>query len=203
MRVEQDLIPVGRKNRPGTKNSMKYITLHETGNTAQSADARAHAKYLRGEGRDTSWHYTVDDTRAVQHLPDSEAGYHAGDRVGNASSIGIEVCVNQDGDLRRAYENTAELCRMLCEKHNIPRENIVFHHKWNGKDCPKNLRRGVPFSFAAFLKLVDEEAPSDWAKADWERAKTLGITDGARPKEVATREEVVSMILRATKQKGE
>ena len=203
MIIEQDLIPKGRKNRPGKKNTMQFITLHETGNTAHGADARSHAKYLKGEGRDTSWHYTVDDTRAVRHLPDDEVGYHAGSTAGNASSIGIEVCVNADGDLKRAYENTAFLCRKLCKEHGIPHENIVFHHKWNGKDCPKNLRRGVPFSFAEFLNLVRDDAVSPWAKTEWERAKTLGITDGTRPKDTASREEVVCMILRAMKQKGE
>jgi len=201
MILEQDFIPQGRKNRPGRKNSMQYITLHETGNTAKGADSRAHATYLKGE-RDVSWHYTVDDTRAVQHLPDSEVGFHAGDRTGNDNSIGIEVCVNGDGNLTRAYENTALLCKMLCEKHGIPKENIVFHHKWNGKDCPKNLRRNIPFSFAHFLRLM-EDAPSAWAKELWNEAKNLGITDGTRPKDAASREEVACMILRAMKQKGE
>lgn len=40
---------------------------------------------------------------------------------------------------------------------------------------------------------------SKWAKKEWERATELGITDGARPGAVATREEVAAMILRATK----
>lgn len=201
MILEQDLIPQGRKNRPGRKNSMKFITLHETGNPSKGADARAHAKYLKGDV-EVSWHYTVDDLRAVQHLPDGEVGFHAGDRAGNDNSIGIEVCVNGDGNLKAAYENCAKLCTILCEKHGIPRENIVFHNKWNGKDCPKNLRRNIPFSFAQFLRLM-EDAPSDWAVETWKKAKELGITDGSRPKDTASREEVVCMILRAMEQKGE
>ncbi len=194
------MIPKGSKNRPGRKNTMRYITLHETGNTSRGANARAHAKYLKG-GCEESWHYTVDSDRAVQHLPDEEVGFHAGTREGNDNSIGIEVCVNSDGDLKKAYENTARLCKSLCQKHGIARENIVFHRHWNGKDCPKNLRRGVPFSFETFLALMD--APSDWASASWAQGKALGLCDGTRPTGYATREEVVCMLLRAMNQKGE
>ena len=48
-----------------------------------------------------SWHYTVDDHAIVQHLPDYETAYHAGDGKdgpGNTTSIGIEICVNAGGD---------------------------------------------------------------------------------------------------------
>ena len=45
--ISRDFIPPGRKNRPGKANPCKYITIHETGNTAQSADAQAHASYLK------------------------------------------------------------------------------------------------------------------------------------------------------------
>ncbi|MBU5669672.1 N-acetylmuramoyl-L-alanine amidase [Peptoniphilus sp. MSJ-1] len=41
--------------------------------------------------------------------------------------------------------------------------------------------------------------PSDWAKKEWQEGIDLGITDGTRPKDTATREEVNSMIVRALK----
>lgn len=202
MTIEQDFIPKGNKNRPGRTNPMRYITLHETGNESVGADARAHAKYLKTAS--VSWHYTVDSKRAVQHLPDNEDAFHAGDGSGegNRASIGIEVCVNRDGNLEQAYRNTAKLCKRLCKKHKIPYENIVFHHKWNGKDCPKHLRRNQPFSFQEFLALVREDTPSDWAKAAWETAVARGITDGSRPQDAATREEVVCILLRALESEG-
>lgn len=36
----------------------------------------------------------------------------------------------------------------------------------------------------------------DWGRTELERAKQLGLTDGARPLDLATRQEVVSMIVR-------
>ena len=64
--ITQEWIPAGRINRPGKTNPMQYITIHETGNTAAGADARAHASYLRNVNAKVSWHYTVDSrtTRA-------------------------------------------------------------------------------------------------------------------------------------------
>lgn len=41
-----------------------------------------------------------------------------------------------------------------------------------------------------------ENKPSNWAENEWEKGKELGITDGTRPKDIATREEVVAMLVR-------
>ena len=43
----------------------------------------------------------------------------------------------------------------------------------------------------------DKNKPSDWAAADWQLAQELGITDGTRPLDNVTRQEMVVMILRA------
>lgn len=45
----------------------------------------------------------------------------------------------------------------------------------------------------------DIEKPSNWAKDEFEEAKKLGITDGTRPGDMATREEVAIMNLRVYK----
>ena len=44
---------------------------------------------------------------------------------------------------------------------------------------------------------VKDETVSEWAKESLEKGKELGITDGTRPKEYATREEVITMIVRS------
>ena len=43
---------------------------------------------------------------------------------------------------------------------------------------------------------VSKDKPSNWAKEAWEWAIENGITDGTRPKEPATREEIVTMLYR-------
>lgn len=173
--IIEDIIPKGYKNRPGYKNSMTYLTIHETGNSSKGANAKAHAGALKGSyGQDTpaSWHYTVDDTVAYRHLPDNESGYHTGDggqgqstktniKGGGAlNSIGIETCVNSDGDFIKAVENAAWLAAQLCKKYNIPISNIVQHNFWksttypSGKNCPQNLRAGKCGGWDGFISKV-------------------------------------------------
>ena len=159
--IQEHIISDGRKNRPGRDtNPDTYITIHETGNTAKGADAAAHGAYLdsaAGEDALVSWHYTVDDHAIVQHLPDYETAYHAGDGKdgpGNATSIGIEICVNAGGDFEAAKANAAALVRLLMEEHGIPLDNVVQHNRWNGKDCPKTIR-ATAGAWEAFLALCN------------------------------------------------
>ncbi|MDU3680761.1 MAG: N-acetylmuramoyl-L-alanine amidase [Flavonifractor plautii] len=158
--IQTYLIAQEADNRPGGSNPCKYITIHETGNAAKGADAAAHGAYLdsaAGEDDLVSYHYTVDDHAIVQHLPDTETAYHAGDGAdgpGNTTSIGIEICVNQDGDFERAKANAASLVRLLMGEHGIPLDKVVQHNQWNGKDCPKTIR-ATPGGWEAFLDLCD------------------------------------------------
>ena len=164
--IIRELIPQGRANRPGGSNPDTYITIHETGNYAVGANAAAHASWLKGDdaaGKKISYHYTVDDHSIYQHLPDDERAYHAGDGgsgPGNATSIGIEICVNQDGDFTQAKANAAALVRLLMQQHSIPLANVVQHNHWNGKDCPKTIR-ATEGAWEAFLALCGGEVSQE------------------------------------------
>ena len=161
--IQEHIISGGRKNRPGRDtNPDTYITIHETGNAAKGADAAAHGAYLdsaAGEDALVSWHYTVDDHAIVQNLPDAETAYHAGDGKsgpGNATSIGVEICVNAGGDFEAAKANAAALVRLLMEEHGIHIDHVVQHNHWNGKDCPKTIR-ATTGAWEAFLALCRGE----------------------------------------------
>lgn len=219
MNIIQDFIAKGRKNRPGRTNPMLYITVHDTDNVDKGADALSHASYLKGDAavkKQVSWHYTVDDKRIVQHIPDNEDAWHAGDRAGdgNRKSIGIEICTNKDGDLKKATDNAAELVAYLCKKHDIPIENVVQHYRWSKKNCPRLLRAGQPYSWNTFLgkvenildpKVVEKpktDVPAEWAKSSWDKAKAIGILDGTRPTDPVTRQELAVVLDRLGLLKG-
>ena len=68
--------------------------------------------------------------------------WHAGSTKGNKESIGVEICVNSDGDFKKAVKNAAELVKILMKRHGISVSNVVQHHHWSGKNCPTNLRNG-------------------------------------------------------------
>ena len=143
------------KNHYAGVNKCKYITIHETGNINKGAGALNHAKYINN-GSSATWHYTVDDKQIIQHYEDSVQCWHCGDGRGdgNTNSIGIEMCVNSDGDFNKTIENTIELVKHLMNKHNIPIGNVVQHNKWNGKNCPANIRSGKPITWNTFINKI-------------------------------------------------
>lgn len=192
MEIIQDFIPLGNINRPERTNSMEFITIHNTGNTKIGADADNHIGYLKNLKEKTSWHYTVDDKCICQHLPDNECAFHTGDgfglKSGNRRSIGIEICMNPDGDLLKATENAVKLTRYLMKKYNIPITNVVQHNKWSGKNCPQMIRAGKPYDWNTFINKVMEvekmeryvninEVP-EWGKETIKKLINIGIIAG-------------------------
>ncbi|MEM9479090.1 MAG: N-acetylmuramoyl-L-alanine amidase [Verrucomicrobiota bacterium] len=150
-----------QKGRHGRKyhRSMKprYITVHSTQN--YSGDAWDHARALengklraykrRGGNRIgyLTWHFTVQEDVAIQHLPTNEQGEHADfDGPGNNYSIGIEMCEHHGNSRTQTTDRTAKLCASLMHQYNIPLKNVVPHYHWprkgqspEHKNCPHFL----------------------------------------------------------------
>lgn len=151
----------------------QYITIHDTGNPAPGANARANGAYMRspaGIAADANWHFTVDDKEIRQHLPLNRNGWHASDGYngpGNRTSIAIEICENSDGDRAKAEQNAAQLCAWLIE--NVPTlrpfpECMRQHHDWarDGKNCP-HILRDRPGGWAGFLTAVYDAIRPPWS----------------------------------------
>ncbi len=124
---------------------INYIVVHNTGNSAPSAGDEMHAIYIQNvENADkdcVSWHLTVDDDSATQHLPFDEVGYHAGDGkgVGNTQGIGIEIAENKD--YPNCEANGIKLICALMHEYNIPIERVLPHRYFatNKKLCPGRI----------------------------------------------------------------
>jgi len=156
LHIMRDFIPVTNANRPRKRLRPAHITIHNTGNPNPGADAAAHARYMKGEeaqARQVSWHFTVDDRTIIQSLPTNEIGWHAG--PGNASSLGIEICMHEGMDETEAYERAALLVAVLARKYGIAVPNgIRQHHDWTGKNCPSVLRAS-PDGWSHFLGMIE------------------------------------------------
>lgn len=155
--VSTELINIPAKNRPGTKRQIKYIVIHETGNKDEGANAEAHSVYLRVNDTDfNSWHYTVDETSIVHHIPDNEIAYHAGDTSkktgGNQNGIGIELCVNSGSDFEKTINNAAKLSAYLMNFYGLKLDSLKQHHDFTGKECPENILKNKRSD--EFKKLV-------------------------------------------------
>ena len=134
-----------RFNRTPRNDTIKYIVIHDTGNPASGANADAHFTFFDTGNRGSSADFFVDDTKALQ-VNDYNKYYtwHCGDGHGkysitNANSIGIEMCINSDGNYEKAFENTIKLTKELMAKLNIPPERVVRHYDASRKNCPQSM----------------------------------------------------------------
>lgn len=188
LNLSVELIAEGRPNRSGRKmSSLDAITVHNTSNASRGANAKAHSRFVREKGFytlssgkrvDVSWHYTVDDHEVIKHLPIDERAIHAG--RGNAVSIGIEICMNQDIDQPAANLRAQRLIAALMHDLKLSETAIKTHKDWTGKNCPTLLvadfnqfRAGA----AVILRNLDGSGPVE--------SDTLGTTD-----EVVTSAEI-------------
>lgn len=147
----------------GGKNSKKYIVIHETANTSKGANADTHGRLqANGNSRQASWHYSVDDKEAVQSFKDNAQCWHAGNASYNRNSIGIEICVNSDGDFEKSVKNAADLVMKLMKKHGISKSNVIQHNAASGKDCPHFMRAGSKgVSWSDFKSKLGDKTTSN------------------------------------------
>lgn len=135
------LVPkTNEKARPNHEMKARSITIHETDNTDNGANAYNHSQYLRNVEECVGWHFVVDSESIYQNIPINENVWHSGDGgygEGNRSSIAIEMCVNNDGDFEKTKENTRKLVQYLMKATGI--KEIYPHKHWSNKECPKNV----------------------------------------------------------------
>ena len=163
LKIYEDIIQTKGTVRPGTKRAKKWIVIHETGNASKGADAKGHSEYLKtlaaANNTYTSWQYTVDDDCAYHHIPDDEVAWHASDGSveggGNMAGIGIEICVNSDGDFAKARDNAAWLTAKLLKEHGLTISAVKQHYDFarDKKNCPQTIRnQGLWNSFLAAVQ---------------------------------------------------
>ena len=143
-------------------NKPVYIVIHETGNTDIGADAERHYRYFNGGDRGASAHYFVDDKQIIQVVEHNVQSWHNGKKYvsnpavpqcNNSNSIGIEICVNQDGAYSKAVANAVDLTKKLMKELNIPVDKVIRHYDSCGKQCPAKMLRD-PKIWTDFKKAI-------------------------------------------------
>jgi N-acetylmuramoyl-L-alanine amidase CwlA len=179
LNLSEELIPVGKQNRPGTRIRPSFVTMHNTSNANAGADARAHSRFVRNTGyymhngkkNWVSWHYSVDDRCVLKHLPANEKGYHAGS--GNSVSIGIEVCMHQGIDRAEADLRAARLAAALLFDFGLGIGALRTHKSWTGKLCPTLLLS----HWASFVRKVEEIRASITSSGFVQPPEELGLEE--------------------------
>ena len=148
--IRQICLTKGRGGRPGIKITPKALVIHWTANPDKGANAKRNRDYFENHPEaKVSAHYVVDDAEIVQCIPENEMAYHAGSKRGykpgvterlsrrpNDCTIGIEICINQDGNFSRALKNAVELAADICRRYGWTKDNLWRHYDITGKVCP-------------------------------------------------------------------
>ena len=121
----------------------KYIVLHYTGNTTDTA--KANANYFKNKNRGASAHYFVDDNSIYEIVSPDNTAWSVGKNYGknnlfgvctNENSISIEMCSTNGNISGYTMKNTAELTRKIMNEYNISLSNVVRHYDVCSKHCP-------------------------------------------------------------------
>lgn len=157
--------PIKRNIYSRRGNSIKYLVIHDTGNSNKGAGALAHRNYVENNTRGASAHYFVDDKVIVQYVGDSKSAGSVGDGKGkygitNTNSLSIEMCINSDADYAKTYKNTVELTKNLMKKFNIPIDRVVRHYDASRKSCPNHMRQN---NWGKWWKFKEDiKKPIEW-----------------------------------------
>ena len=140
---------ISQRNINGTGNPCRYIVIHETDNYNKGANARTHAKAQHdGNFADMSVHYYCGSDGICQAAEHTCKCWHVGRTYvsnpnnpdcTNNNSIGIEICVNSDGNYSAARQNAIELVKYLLSTTGIPSERVIRHYDAKGKYCPRKM----------------------------------------------------------------
>ncbi len=182
MRIKKLLTPYNYNT--GTADRIKYIVIHYVG---ALGGAEANCKYYASQYIGASAHYYVGfDGEIWQSVEEKDIAWHCGTSNGykhpecrNANSLGIELCVRNNGSLadtsRDWYFEGAtvregiELTKVLMEKYNIPADRVIRHYDVTGKICPNpyvyNHTLHTWNAFKAALVAVPEKK-SRWIQED-------------------------------------
>ncbi|MFI8716187.1 glucosaminidase domain-containing protein [Brevibacillus brevis] len=167
----KDMYLTNKNARPGTRITPRGLVIHWTANEGKGANAEANRNYFNKPTTIPSAHYCVDDKQIVRCLPENEMGYHVGAKSYNPDplkrlssypndcTIGIEMCVNSDGDFKLMYQNTLELTADILKRYGWGVDHLWRHFDITGKNCPAYF---VSNDFARrFTGLTADQA---WAK---------------------------------------
>ena len=164
-------------NHSARREAIKYIVIHDTGNTDRGADALRNFQYFNTGDRGSSADFFVDDTRCVQANDYSKYySWHCGDGHGkygitNSNSVGLEICVNSDGDYNTAFNNAVAFTKQLMNTLGIPIDRVVRHYDASRKNCPASMSKNSWALWNTFKQKISES--EDLSMSQYEELKAM------------------------------
>lgn len=117
---------------------VRGVTIHWWNDPKNAGTHDGTSAYLARKGGDTSAHYVVSPGRVTRLVDDKNAAWHAGNAVGNATTIGIECSPH---DVEGTLVTVAALIRDLEKKHGDLK--VYRHRDWRSTTCPGAYSRRI------------------------------------------------------------
>jgi len=114
-------------------------------NTANTASAKAEVVNMINNNNWRSFHFAVDNVRAVQAIETNRNAWSAGDGVngaGNRKYIAVEICYSMDYKSNfypQSQDKAAYLIAELLKSRGWGIERVKRHYDFSGKDCPHRM----------------------------------------------------------------
>lgn len=154
---------------------VRGVTIHWWNDPRNAGTHDGTANYLARKGGNTSAHYVVSPGRVTRLVDDKNAAWHAGNAVGNATTIGVEC---NPHDVEGTLVTVAALIRDLEKKHG---ELKVYRHRdWRATTCPGayssridklvNLVNSAPSSNATSAKT---ETLEEWIMSNEDKVRQI------------------------------
>lgn len=128
-------VPINPKRRSGAKATMTTITIHSTANPNSTARNERNWLMNTSNNRTASWHLAVDDKECIEAIPLNEKAWHSGTKLGNDTSIGIEIC--ESGNRAKTIQNAVDVTVALLKERGWGVLRLRKHNDWTGKNCPR------------------------------------------------------------------
>lgn len=122
--------------------------------------------WLKGGPANTSAHYEITPTQIIGAVDETRSAWHAGNKLMNQRSIGLEH-VNSAGApgwpvAEATLKLSAKLCADICKRYGIPIDSthIIPHKSIVATDCPGGI------NMAHYINLVKAAAGQNAAPAE-------------------------------------
>lgn len=161
-----EFIPINEFTRPGIKRThTRNLVWHYTANPG--ASAANHYRYFANlRDRYASAHIFIDRHEAICIIPLDELAYHAG--PANPYSIGIELCIEQDGSFHpNTIKQAVEIGKELNRIYGLSASDQMRHYDVTGKICPKPWVDD-PEAWTMFRDQLIEKKKGDVEKVELE-----------------------------------
>ena len=157
----------------------QWITVH---NTANDASATNEVSYMRSNYNSTSFHYAVDEDRAVQGLPDDIGAFDTDNRSFSSKGLSVEICYSKSGGERfvQAEKNAAEFIAYKLKQMGYPCDSahVKTHQQASGKYCPHQT---LDWGWGRFMEMIKKFMEDD----DMTEAQVKKIADTAAKAAIA------------------